>query len=355
MSQSDYYPFGMLLPGRNSSEDEYRYGFNGMEMDDEIHEVKGSSYDFGAWLYNSRVGRWLSRDPLESMYPSIAPYTFVANSTLIFVDPNGMDIIPSLSTPYSGGAPKRASDLGQTSMTEKFNYLYNSETGNVDIYIGIQIVYTRSWEMPGANGKTIEGENSGAFLAVSTHENVHVSQIMNVAKMTNINATVTIGGVDKYYNGLGDVVMTNVRHDYLEFRSAGKEILLNNEREKLESSITFDDVYNELRENSGIYGPISDGMVESERQARINSALAPIESEFDQQTEDGLAVVMNATFQDVAKQMYTANGPTVIANTAQNGGPENDAVKTTIVILNGSDSQKYQTGQSIKYQGKPLK
>jgi RHS repeat-associated protein len=91
VSQSDYYPFGMLLPGRNSSEDEYRYGFNGMEMDDEIHEVKGSSYDFGARLYNSRVGRWLTVDPHVENYPAQSPYTFSLNSPLLYDDPNGKD------------------------------------------------------------------------------------------------------------------------------------------------------------------------------------------------------------------------------------------------------------------------
>ncbi|WMJ74875.1 hypothetical protein RCC89_17155 [Cytophagaceae bacterium ABcell3] len=38
-SLNDYYPFGMMMPGRNYSSQDYRYGFNGMEKDD---EVKGS-------------------------------------------------------------------------------------------------------------------------------------------------------------------------------------------------------------------------------------------------------------------------------------------------------------------------
>jgi RHS repeat-associated protein len=85
----EFYPFGMLLPGRNSSDDSYRYGFNGMEMDDEIHEVKGSSYDFGARLYNPRVGRWLSGDPAESHYPSVSTFTYAQNSPMFFTDPQG--------------------------------------------------------------------------------------------------------------------------------------------------------------------------------------------------------------------------------------------------------------------------
>ena len=39
ISYSDYYPFGMLMPNRHGQDDEYRYGFNGMESDDEIREA----------------------------------------------------------------------------------------------------------------------------------------------------------------------------------------------------------------------------------------------------------------------------------------------------------------------------
>ena len=33
---NDYYPGGMLLPGRHGNTSDYRYGFQGQEMDDEI-------------------------------------------------------------------------------------------------------------------------------------------------------------------------------------------------------------------------------------------------------------------------------------------------------------------------------
>jgi len=64
----------------------YRYGFNGMEGDDEI-KGQGNSYDFGARMYDARIGRWLSLDPLASKYPFLSDYNFVANSPLQFIDP----------------------------------------------------------------------------------------------------------------------------------------------------------------------------------------------------------------------------------------------------------------------------
>lgn len=76
----------------------YRYGFNGMEKDDELKGA-GNSYDFGARMYDSRLGRWLTRDPASSHYPNLSSYSYVANSVMIFVDPTGcvIEIAPGLS------------------------------------------------------------------------------------------------------------------------------------------------------------------------------------------------------------------------------------------------------------------
>jgi RHS repeat-associated protein len=49
-------------------ENGYRFTFNGMEKDDEVKGV-GNSLDFGARIYDSRLGRWLSVDPLSYKFP----------------------------------------------------------------------------------------------------------------------------------------------------------------------------------------------------------------------------------------------------------------------------------------------
>jgi RHS repeat-associated protein len=84
----------MIMPDRNGTQnngDEYRYGFNGMEKDDEI-KGKKNSYDFGARLYDPRVGRWLSIDPLARKFTDLSPYNFVNNMPIIAVDIDGRDI-----------------------------------------------------------------------------------------------------------------------------------------------------------------------------------------------------------------------------------------------------------------------
>jgi len=66
----------------------YRFGFNGMEKDDEVYG-DGNSYDYGARIYNSQLGRWLSRDPKESVYPSWSTYNAFMCNPIIIIDPSG--------------------------------------------------------------------------------------------------------------------------------------------------------------------------------------------------------------------------------------------------------------------------
>lgn len=69
----------------------YRFGFNGMEKDDEVKGA-GNSMDFGARMYDSRLGRWMSVDPLAIKYPSFSPFNFVLNSPILYVDQNGEEV-----------------------------------------------------------------------------------------------------------------------------------------------------------------------------------------------------------------------------------------------------------------------
>jgi len=89
----DYEPGGSLLPGRNYSSSTYAFGFNGMRKDDEIHGATGTSYDFGARLYDPRVGRWWSIDPLAGKYAFASPYCFALANPILFIDYDGRDIV----------------------------------------------------------------------------------------------------------------------------------------------------------------------------------------------------------------------------------------------------------------------
>jgi RHS repeat-associated protein len=94
VSIADYSPFGVQLDGRTESGGGYRYGFNGMEKDDEF-KGQGNSYTTEFRQYDARVGRWLSLDPLMNKYPYLTPFNFVGNSTNMYVDKKGDKIRPA--------------------------------------------------------------------------------------------------------------------------------------------------------------------------------------------------------------------------------------------------------------------
>ncbi len=95
-SVSNYYPYGMAMVGNTYSTDNYRYGIQGKEKDNDI-KGSGNSYNFGARILDPRVGRWLSTDPISDKYPSLSPYNYCANNPIMFVDPDGKQEKPALT------------------------------------------------------------------------------------------------------------------------------------------------------------------------------------------------------------------------------------------------------------------
>jgi len=68
----------------------YRFGFNGQEKDDEIKGT-GNSYEFTFRVYDSRLGRFLSVDPLFRKYPWNSPYAFSENRVIDAVELEGAE------------------------------------------------------------------------------------------------------------------------------------------------------------------------------------------------------------------------------------------------------------------------
>jgi RHS repeat-associated protein len=91
LSANDYYPFGMLQPGRKyEAGGGYRYGFNGKENDNEV-KGEGNQQDYGMRVYDSRLGRFLSTDPISKSYPMLTPYQFASNRPIDGIDMDGLE------------------------------------------------------------------------------------------------------------------------------------------------------------------------------------------------------------------------------------------------------------------------
>lgn len=76
------------MPGRSYSPNVSDIGFNGKREDNEIYG-EGNALDFGARIYDSRLGRWMSTDPEQRKFPGISTYAFCYNSPIAFNDPTG--------------------------------------------------------------------------------------------------------------------------------------------------------------------------------------------------------------------------------------------------------------------------
>ncbi len=91
ISPTHHYPFGMLIPGRQwSAGSEYRFGYQGEESDDEIYG-DNNSYAFEYRIYDSRLGRFLSVDPLAPQYAYNSPYAFSENRVIDAIELEGLE------------------------------------------------------------------------------------------------------------------------------------------------------------------------------------------------------------------------------------------------------------------------
>ena len=85
------------MPGRKFvSEEEYRFGFNGVEDDRDWGTQ--NIQDYGFRLYNPSIGKFLSVDPLAKDYPELTCYQFASNTPLWAIDLDGLEAYISTET-----------------------------------------------------------------------------------------------------------------------------------------------------------------------------------------------------------------------------------------------------------------
>jgi len=81
----------MLMPHRSyASTANYRYGFNGKENDNEV-KGEGNQQDYGLRIYDLRLVKFLSVDPLSAEYPWNSAYAFAENDVIRSIDLEGAE------------------------------------------------------------------------------------------------------------------------------------------------------------------------------------------------------------------------------------------------------------------------
>ena len=237
---NNYYPFGMLQPERFANTEDYRYGFQGQEMDNEIKGV-GNSINYKFRIHDPRLGRFLSIDPLTAKYPFYSPYAFSGNRVIDMVELEGLE-------------PKEPESPGTTEGESRTTY--GSETSYKPGFDGtINIPYTthssQTWYYyTGQEGSGIEpGWKTETYYANMLVKQAKGESIFNpdasneqfAGMLHNVEVSVQIAFERRRaYMASGLAIPTNTEFDVVEllsgagllhlagrklFRKAGVELL----------------------------------------------------------------------------------------------------------------------------------
>jgi|GEM_PF-3261835 len=87
----NYFPYGKQITNATWTntdtwhKNDLNYGFNGKWKDNNIRGA-GGSLDFGARIFNTDLGIFLSRDPLANIFPFQSSYIYASNNPILYID-----------------------------------------------------------------------------------------------------------------------------------------------------------------------------------------------------------------------------------------------------------------------------
>jgi RHS repeat-associated protein len=199
VSRTDYFPFGMEISSRTLVSDNYKYGYVGLERDNEV-SGNGNSYNTEYRQYDPRLGRWKSCDPKRHWFPSMSAYCYASNSPIAGKDDNGLYTIfvngyikgkPDVTDPNSGTV------ISDDILPKKPYWQGNGYSGPPDQFIKAAHEYfkdgmgrfvngTGSWFGSTAQGRQRMGRKQGKMMAQEI-----IADILKLNSDENPNNNVT--------------------------------------------------------------------------------------------------------------------------------------------------------------------
>jgi len=149
------------------------------------------AYDFGARMYDARLGRWLSVDPLEKKYPSMSPYSGMGNNPILIVDVDGRDIYIFVyaSKNTESGAGHVSFAVGQDTKNLTYYSHYRKKDGGGKIVSGLSLD-----ELKGNyEKKNFEhGQTEAPVLVLRIKTSPEIDAEMNKSGEENLKSTWTL-------------------------------------------------------------------------------------------------------------------------------------------------------------------
>jgi RHS repeat-associated protein len=181
-----YLPFGETMLDEASISPAMPYKFSGKEQDTET----GMSY-FGARYYDPMMAMWMGPDPLAAKYPQVSPYVFCMNNPVLFLDPDGREVIISGTLRYTtntdnklrGDAKRMAGMIDNNSITVNLNTTEKNETSTGNLMIGGAFMGNTVTKDADGNTKVVANQevNPNVLGSADAHTNTPGKMIMHEA------------------------------------------------------------------------------------------------------------------------------------------------------------------------------
>jgi RHS repeat-associated protein len=163
----------------------YRYGFNGKEKDDEVYNADGTEYDYGMRIYDSRLARFLSVDPLFKRYPWNSTYAFAENDVIRCIDLDGCEKVQTKDGPVYGPRIVKT-DYKDLTFQQKLSTLYY-ETPKPEPMFELKFVTK--------GGVSLEGE--GRIFGYGAGGKIGESTPITTATFSDQGIKTSLGGAEK--------------------------------------------------------------------------------------------------------------------------------------------------------------
>jgi RHS repeat-associated protein len=167
----------------------YRFRFNGKENDKETYG-DGNALDFGARIYDSRLGRFLSVDPHKMNYPNFSTFAAFTDNPILFVDKDGRDI--EFSTIINNDGSKTVFvTMNAVILNQSSNKKHPSDMAAIKSEIERTAKETFSKSFTGPDGK-----------AVNVNFTLKLTEISNTEMIkTNDHVIVLVDKINSQSNG----------------------------------------------------------------------------------------------------------------------------------------------------------
>lgn len=210
-SAQDYYPFGMIQPDRSWMSTNHRYLFNGKEFDNEWNSTP-NVYDYGFRMYDARLGRFFSVDPVARDFPWYTPYAYAGNSPILNIDLDGLEEVNAIDKTFEKNQGKEIEQV-----VSKIKSVANTVTSQLER--AFDIVYDNV-----LRDGALEGDSDPANIGTLTKQDVKVGTgVLGI--LTGAGAIVegaAVLGIISIINGIDDAG-TNIKGESLIVRNLEDE------------------------------------------------------------------------------------------------------------------------------------